>query len=98
MENVFAAYGIQVDYHHLSLIADYMTFEGSYQPFNRRALTTNPSPLQKMSFESTMGFILSSTVNSSVDSLNSPSAQIVVGKHVTTGTGCLELFSPLCVS
>lgn len=95
---MFAAYGIQVDYRHLSLVADYMTFEGVYKPFNRRALNTNPSPLQKMSFESTMGFILSSTVNSSMDKLKSPSAQIVVGKNVTTGTGCLELFSPLCVA
>ncbi|XP_052811236.1 DNA-directed RNA polymerase I subunit RPA1-like isoform X2 [Mya arenaria] len=98
IEAVFAAYGIQVDHRHLSLVADYMTFEGVYKPFNRRALETNPSPLQKMSFESTMGFILSSVINKNVDKLLSPSSQIVVGKNVTTGTGCFELFTPMVVS
>ena len=33
--NVFKAYGIDVDKRHLNLIADYMTFDGSYKPFNR---------------------------------------------------------------
>ena len=28
MKQVFGAYGINVDYRHLSLIADYMAFEG----------------------------------------------------------------------
>merc|ERR1711936_64589 len=32
---VFNVYGIEVDKRHLSLIADYMTFEGNYRPFNR---------------------------------------------------------------
>ena len=33
--NVFSAYGITVNPRHLSLIADYMTFDGTYKPFNR---------------------------------------------------------------
>ena len=32
---VFSAYGITVNPRHLSLIADYMTFDGTYKPFNR---------------------------------------------------------------
>ncbi|KAH3734590.1 hypothetical protein DPMN_041029 [Dreissena polymorpha] len=75
-----------------------MTFEGVYKPFNRRALESNPSALQKMSFESTMTFVLSATVNNSLDTLKTPSSQIVVGKHVTTGTGCFDLFTPLVIS
>ena len=98
IESVFAAYGIQVDPHHLSLIADYMTFEGVYKPFNRRALESNPSPLQKMSFESTMNVVLSSVINHNTDRLESPSSQIVVGKNVTTGTGCFELYTPVIMS
>ena len=62
MRDVFAAYGIDVDYHHLSLIADYMTFEGRYKAFNRMGLDSNPSPLQKMSFETTMSFLKSATL------------------------------------
>lgn len=59
---MFAAYGITVDYRHLSMIADYMTFEGVYKPFNRVGLDSHPSPLQKMSFESTMNFLKKATV------------------------------------
>jgi hypothetical protein len=31
----FQAYGIEVNPRHLSLVADYMTFDGTYKPFNR---------------------------------------------------------------
>jgi len=56
MKQVFNAYGINVDYRHLSLIADYMTFEGTYKPFNRLGIKSNASPLQKMSFETCLQF------------------------------------------
>ena len=32
ISSVFRVYGIAVDYCHLSLIADYMTFDGTYKP------------------------------------------------------------------
>jgi DNA-directed RNA polymerase I subunit RPA1 len=35
IRNVFDVYGIEVDYRHLSLIADFMTQNGTYKPFNR---------------------------------------------------------------
>ena len=57
IRDVFAAYGIGVDYRHLSLVADHMIFEGVYKAFNRMGLETNASPLQKMSFETTMHFL-----------------------------------------
>ena len=56
MKQVFNAYGINVDYRHLSLIADYMTFEGTYKPFNRLGIKSNSSPLQKMRFETCLQF------------------------------------------
>ncbi len=43
--DVFKAYGIKVDHRHLSLIADYMTFDGTYRPFNR--VWKNTSYFQK---------------------------------------------------
>lgn len=95
IQAVFAAYGIHVDYRHLSLLADYMTFEGSYKPFNRMAIESNPSPLQQMSFEQTMKFLVQSSVKCRTDSLQSPSAQIVLGITVSCGTGCMDLFTPL---
>ena len=59
---MFANYGIEVDRRHLSLIADYMTFEGEYKAFNRIGLESNPSPLQKMTFETTMNFLRTATI------------------------------------
>lgn len=32
---IFKAYGIEVNPRHLTLVADYMTFDGTYKPFNR---------------------------------------------------------------
>ena len=46
-QSVFAAYGIAVDPRHLSLIADYMTFLGSYRPMNRIGIDSSPCPFLK---------------------------------------------------
>ena len=91
IKNVFGVYGINVDYRHLSLIADYMTLEGCYRPFNRLGIRNNPSPLQQMSFETAVPFLKSAVTNNSYDFLQSPSASIVTGKHVGLGTGSVHL-------
>lgn len=54
---VFGAYGIEVDHRHLSLLADYMTYEGVYKPCNRIGLKTNASPLQKITFETSTSYL-----------------------------------------
>ena len=56
--NVFMAYGIRVNPRHLSLVANYMTFDGTYKPFNRIGIDNNPSPLQQMTFETAIGTFL----------------------------------------
>ena len=92
---MFKVYGIKVDPRHLSLIADYMTYEGSFKPFNRLGMEANSSPLQKMSFETTMHFLHGATVSGAKDNLSSPSARLVTGRLVSTGTGCFDLLQPL---
>lgn len=93
--SVFAVYGIEVDRRHLSLIADYMTFEGGYKPFNRRGMESNVSPFAKMSFETTFQFLTDAALRSESDNLKSPSAKIVMGKVVGGGTGSFEILQPL---
>jgi RNA polymerase Rpb1, domain 5 len=63
MNQVFGVYGIQVDPRHLSLTADYMTYTGLLQPFNRNAMNLSASPLQKMTFETSMTFARETIVN-----------------------------------
>lgn len=59
---MFSVYGITVDPRHLSLVSEYMTFEGVYRPFNRIGLESNASPIQKMTFESCMRFLREATI------------------------------------
>jgi len=62
IRNVFRAYGIEVDYRHLSLIADYMTASGSYEPLNRRGIDSNPSSIQKATFEMATNYLKNSLI------------------------------------
>ncbi|XP_029021337.1 DNA-directed RNA polymerase I subunit RPA1 isoform X2 [Betta splendens] len=95
IKDVFAVYGIEVDPRHLSLVADYMCFEGVYKPLNRHAIRSNSSPLQQMTFETSYKFLKQATMMGSHDQLVSPSACLVVGKVVKGGTGLFELKQPL---
>jgi DNA-directed RNA polymerase I subunit RPA1 len=63
INRVFGAYGIEVDYRHLSLLADYMTYEGVYKPCNRLGLRTNASPLQKITFETSTSYLKEALLN-----------------------------------
>jgi DNA-directed RNA polymerase I subunit RPA1 len=62
IKDVFKMYGITVDTRHLSLIADYMTFEGTFQPLSRKGMEDSTSPLQQMSFESSLNFLKNATL------------------------------------
>jgi DNA-directed RNA polymerase I subunit RPA1 len=92
---VFAVYGISVDPRHLALIADYMTCGGGYRPFNRMGMSTAPSPLLQMTFETTLGFLRQAALVGEWDDLKSPSSRIVMGLPVALGTGSFELRQPL---
>lgn len=90
-------YGITVDPRHLLLIADYMTYDGTYQPLNRKGIEASPSPLQQMSFESSLGFMKSSVLNARTDALQSPSARLITGLPCKTGTGAFSLIHKIAV-
>lgn len=51
-----------VDPRHLSLVADYMCFEGIYKPLNRIGIQSNSSPLQQMTFETSYKFLKEATM------------------------------------
>ncbi|XP_072860138.2 DNA-directed RNA polymerase I subunit RPA1 isoform X2 [Pogona vitticeps] len=95
IKDVFAAYGIVVDPRHLSLVSDYMCFEGVYKPLNRHGIQSSSSPLQQMTFETSYKFLKEATMMGSHDELQSPSACLVVGKVVKGGTGLFDLKQPL---
>lgn len=92
---VFEVYGISVDPRHLYLIADYMTVDGGYRPFNRAGMDSASSPLLKMTFETTVGFLRQAALYGEADSLVSPAARIVLGQPVNLGTGSFQLCHPI---
>lgn len=98
LQDVFKSHNITVDYRHLSLIADYMTRNGGFTPFNRLGLTGNISPFTKMSFETTVSFLKDALVEGDWDDLSSPSGRIVMGKLGRVGTGSFDVLAraPTC--
>lgn len=89
---VFGVYGIDVDYRHMSLVADAMTYEGTYQGFNRREMQTRTlSEILKMSFEQSGMFIKESASLGMTDHLKSASARIATGQLFKHGTGSFDV-------
>ncbi|VDO66938.1 unnamed protein product [Schistosoma curassoni] len=96
VSGVFGHYGIHVNSRHLSLISDYLTKFGVYQAFNRRSMSSHPSLLQQMTFETVANVLKNSLQNDSMDNLISPSASLVTGRIVHyAGTNCFELLQKL---
>lgn len=93
--SIFSHYGISVDKRHLNLIADYMTYNGGYRPFNRLGMAENPSPLLRMSFETTMSFLTDSAMTREIDTGKSASAAIVLGKPSRVGTNIMDILQVL---
>lgn len=91
VQNVFKVYGITVDPRHLLLIADYMTFDGTFQPLSRRGMESSASPLQQISFESSLQFLKNATIEGRVDNISSPSSCLMLGNPCKTGTGAFSL-------
>jgi DNA-directed RNA polymerase I subunit RPA1 len=94
IRSVFGVYGIGVDIRHLGLIADYMTFTGSYRAFNRLGMQYASSPYLQMSYESTATFLTAACISGASDRLKSPSASVVLGKPAHVGTSAFDLVAP----
>jgi DNA-directed RNA polymerase I subunit RPA1 len=93
IRSVFGAYGIEVDARHLTLIADYMTYDGGFKPMSRIGMEDCSSVLLQMSFETTSQFLNKAALRQAKDELESPSANIVLGRPVRHGTGAFALLA-----
>lgn len=93
IRGVFGVYGIEVDPRHLTLIADYMTYEGGFKPMNRIGMLESSSPFLQMSFETTSNFLKLAAMAHDVDSMSSPSSNLVLGRPIRHGTGMFEVLA-----
>lgn len=88
---IFQVYGIGVDFRHLALLADYMTYDGGYKPFNRTGLSGSPSPLLRASFETTASILAEAALYGDFDDMKSPASSIVMGSVPSVGTGLFNV-------
>ncbi|KAL4558091.1 hypothetical protein LXL04_036287 [Taraxacum kok-saghyz] len=96
MKNVFGSYGVEIDYRHLSLIADHMTHSGGYRAMSRfGSISESVSPFLKMSYETASKFIVEAASHGMVDNLETPTARICLGLPVKVGTGSMDLMQKL---
>ena len=91
VRTVFNMYGIAVDYRHLSLIADFITHNGEYRAFNRVGMEESNSPFLKMSFETTMKYLVGSCLTKDTDDLSTPASALVLGLVPKVGTGIFDI-------
>ncbi|KAK7227099.1 hypothetical protein V2G26_015102 [Clonostachys chloroleuca] len=95
LSGVFGGHGIKVDNRHLNLIADFMTRNGDFTPFNRMGLHGNVSPFTKMSFETTLSVLKDSVLDGDWDDLITPSSRLVMGSLGKVGTGGFDVLTQL---
>lgn len=95
INNVFSTYAISVSSRHLDLIADMMTREGSYLAFNRQGIDSSTSAFKKMSYETTCQFLTKAVLDGERETLESPSARIVLGKLSSVGTGSFDVMAKM---
>lgn len=95
MASVFSSHTIDVDYRHLSLVADFMTRNGGFDAFNRMGMRNACSPFMKMSYETSFEFLRDAVLSEDRDDLKNPSARIVLGKFNKVGTGGFDILTPV---
>jgi DNA-directed RNA polymerase I subunit RPA1 len=91
IRSVFDVYGIVVNYRHLSLIADFITYSGDYRSFNRIGMEESSSPFLKMSYETTMKYLINSSTTKDHDWITSPSSALVLGQVPRVGTNAFDI-------
>ena len=91
---MFKAYSISVDPRHLQLIADYVTQSGEWVGMSRHSMKMCASPIQQMSFETTVNFLSEASVHGATDTMGSPSASLTVGNVIKAGTGMCDILVP----
>ena len=86
------AYGGEMSYQHVSLLADLMTFYGTLTSIDRHGMgKTNAGPLSRASFERPVEILHTAAVFSEVDNMNGVSSRIMAGMTIKGGTGYCDL-------
>ena len=82
-----------VNYRHIALLSDIMTYRGYLMPITRHGMNRRDnSTLMKCSFEETVDILFDAAVFSDCDAMNGVSDNIVLGQLAPLGTGEFDVF------
>lgn len=92
MNNVFSSQGHTINHQHISILIDLMTHNANVTSVNRYGISKlDTDPLSRASFEKTVDQLLQAAVFKEVDSANSVSSRIMLGRAIRGGTGMISL-------
>ena len=88
--------GLDIDYRHIMLVADIMTFSGEVRPIGRYGIAgMKSSVLTRAGFEETIKHLVRASVRHDEDNFDAIFDNVMVNQQVPVGTGMFELIAKL---
>lgn len=85
--------GSYVNYRHLAMLADVMTYRGHLMAITRHGINrVDTGPLMRCSFEETTEILFEAAMYAETDNLKGVTENIMLGQLAPLGTGYFELF------
>jgi DNA-directed RNA polymerase II subunit RPB1 len=85
--------GSYVDYRHISILVDTMTYKGSIMAITRHGINrTETGVLMRCSFEETVNILTDAALHSEFDPIRGVTENIIMGKTAKVGTGAVDVF------
>lgn len=92
IQTTMSSHGLSVAEHHLKLLADCMTTNGTVLGITRFGIQKmRSSTLMLASFEMTVDHLFDAAIHSRVDAISGVSERIIMGVPIPVGTGLFEL-------
>jgi len=92
IKNVIEFDGSYVNYRHLSVLVDTMTYKGNLMAITRHGINrTETGVLMRCSFEETINIITEAAIHAEDDHLNGVTENIIMGKVAKIGTGIVDI-------
>lgn len=85
--------GSYVDYRHISILVDTMTYKGSIMAITRHGINrTETGVLMRCSFEETVNILTDAALHCEFDPIRGVTENIIMGKTAKVGTGVVDVF------
>ena len=92
LRNVISFDGSYVNYRHMAILCDVMTYRGHLMSITRHGINRNDTgPLMRCSFEETVDILMEAAMFSQKDDLRGVSNNVMLGQLGHFGTGSFEL-------